>query len=497
MKRSTLFLVLLSLCPLNLGFVFAQPLLSSYQNAAEALRASVAAFPDDQVESLDALRRAKTAFGPLGAVLEPNLRRGLNATFSRAEEAIVNQSETDLQVQAAVLQGGFGRAVYQQALESAAADELTNAQNLLGVLGQDLGLADAQFQGSSRAALQGAFEARLAARSLEQLGTFGGDLGNRYRTLAQLYSYIFLVQDSPRLPLKTRDTVFGTIQALVAERPTDAGIRLLQTQLTGFSRRAERAEKDAQAQTGGEQTSAPVSAVSTPVNDLANTPVNAPAAPPVDATTDTTDTTTGTTATSDVASTAANPETNPAGAPFVPPVEPIPDAAVTGNVQPALPSTASVPDQPGTAAAPPFLSEDVRALLFVATGLLALLGLLRLLFAPGLSPWKDAALALLLLPAVAEGLTALAGFLAPLVGQPLLAQVGTYSLFKDPVTQLVWVSLSAAAALCLAVGGRTAERPAVRDDEPDAATQAEGGAAAYTPRSAPLAASTLNWDEDF
>lgn len=496
MKRSALLLVLLSLCPLNLGVVFAQPLLSSYQNAAEALRASVAAFPDDQVESLDALRRAKTAFGPLGAALEPNLRRGLNATFSRAEEAIVNQSETDLQVQAAVLQGGFGRAVYQQALESAAADELANAQNLLGVLGQDLGLAAAQFQESSRAALQGAFEARLAARSLEQLGTFGGDLGNRYRTLAQLYSYIFLVQDSPRLPPKTRDTVFGTIQALVAERPTDAGIRLLQAQLTGFSRRAERAEKDAQAQTGQEQTSAPVSAVSTPVNDLA--PVNAPAAPPVDATTGTTNgTTRATTATSDVASTAANPETNPAGAPFVPPVEPIPDAAVTGNAQPALPSTANVPDQPGTAAAPPFLSENVRALLFVATGLLALLGLLRLLFTPGLSPQKDAALALLLLPAVAEGLTALAGFLAPLVGQPLLAQIGTYSLFTDPVTQLVWVSLSAAAALCLTAGGRTAQRPALRDDEPEAATQAEGGAAAYTPRSAPLAASTLNWDEDF
>ena len=245
-KRPQLLLTTLAtLCLLGLGSSLAQSLLNEYQNAATALKESVAAFSTDQVESLDALRKAETAFAPLGQALEPALRSGLQETFSRAEEAIVNQSETDLQVQAAVLQGGFGRAVYQQALRDAAGGDAATAQNLLNVLGQDLGLANAQFEGTSQRELQGAFEARLAKRGLAQLAGFGGELGSRYRTLAQVYGYLFLVQDSPRLPPETRDTVVGTIRALVTEQPTEQGVTLLKAQLTGFARRAERAEANA------------------------------------------------------------------------------------------------------------------------------------------------------------------------------------------------------------------------------------------------------------
>ena len=251
--RPQLRVTLAALCLLGFGPSLAQSL-NDYQNAATALRESVAAFSTDQVQSLDALRRAETAFTPLGGALEPALRSGLQETFNRAEEAIVNQSETDLQVQAAVLQGGFGRAVYQQALRDAAGGDAGAAQNLLKVLGEDLGFENTQFKGTLQRELQGTFEARLAKRSLAQLAGFGGELGSRYRTLAQVYGNLFLVQDSPRLPPETRDTVVRTIRALITEQPTDQGVTLLKAQLTGFARSAERAGANAgaasQANTG-------------------------------------------------------------------------------------------------------------------------------------------------------------------------------------------------------------------------------------------------------
>ena len=533
---SALLKTLLGLC-LFFGTALAQPILTSYRDATEALRASVTAFPNDQVESLDTLRRAETAFEPLGAALEPTLRQGLNETFSRAEEAIVNQSETDLQVQAAVLQGGFGRAVYQQALESAANGDLASAQNFLGVLGQDLGLADTQFTGASQDALQGTFEARLAARSLEELGTFGGDLENRYRTLAQLYSYIFLVQDSPRLPLKTRDTVVGTIRALVAERPTDEGISLLQAQLTGFARAAERAEAQAAStQTGsagqrdGAAQDSGTATETTPNQTAGTTDTGTTDTATTGANPDTASSTVAGTA-SDVAGSAnpdtANPEaassgtTDPDAAPFTPPVTAAPGDAITeGNAQPTFPDTVS--DQAtttentttenstaenstgdtavlGTISALPFLTPDVWALLFAAAGLLALTGIVQLSSTPSLSPWRDAALALLLLPVLLEGLVALAGLLEPVIGQPFLAQIGAYSLFTNPVTQLVWVLLSAAAVLCLALSWR-AERHTDRhtvEDETDEVEYVARQDAPQPTRSTPLTTSNLNWDEDF
>ena len=493
---------LLTLCLLSSGFGLAQPLLTSYEDATAALRLSIAAFPTDQVESLDTLRQAETAFGPLGAVLAPTLRSGLSETFSRAEEAIVNQSETDLQVQAAVLQGGFGRAVYQQALQNAANGELERAQNFLSVLARDLGFENTEFAGSSQGELQGAFEARLAARGLEQLDAFGGDLENRYRTLAQLYSYVFLVQDSPRLPPKTRDTVVGTIRALVAERPTDEGISLLKAQLTGFSRGAERAEAGtARAQTDSAENGAGEGAG----NGEAAAPGSAeqPGTAPE-------------TAPSQTTGGDASPDGSNA-TPFVPPVK-ADNTMIGGNAQPTFPNISNDPTQTGSGqtevtepdmiSALPFLTQDVRALLFIAAGLLALVGLIRLLFAPNTSPWQDAALVLLLLPAVAEGFTALAGLLAPLIGQPLLAQVEAYSLFTNPVMQLIWVLLISAAVLCLAVGWRTAghterttdHRVEGETDEtasPERAQGAAGQGSAYAPRSSPLTTGTLNWDEDF
>ena len=452
-KRPQLLRVTLAaLCLLGFSPSLAQSLLSDYQNAATALRESVAAFATDQVQSLDALRRAETAFAPLGGALEPALRDGLQETFSRAEEAIVNQSETDLQVQAAVLQGGFGRAVYQQALRDAAGGDAGAARNLLKVLGQDLGFGNTQFKGTSQRELQGTFEARLAKRSLAQLAGFGGELGSRYRTLAQVYGYLFLVQDSPRLPPETRDTVVRTIRALITKQPTDQGVTLLKAQLTGFARSAERAEANtgaaSQAKTGqnsvgqnsagqnagqnsaaqtatqrpgpAAESTAPGSAADAPTTDPAAEPADEPFVPTVPEAAMTEDLASGT---ADASTEALLGDPVQTGA--------VQDSTVQDNtVQPGFIQNGTVQTgsiqngtvQPEMVAALPFLTPELYTIFLMATGLLALVGLVRLLFAASVSPWRDAALALLLLPAVAEGLVALAGFLVPRVNQPLLRQ---------------------------------------------------------------------------
>ena len=533
-NRPQLRVTLAALCLLGFGPSLAQSL-NDYQNAATALKESVAAFSTDQVQSLDALRRAETAFTPLGGALEPALRNGLQETFSRAEEAIVNQSETDLQVQAAVLQGGFGRAVYQQALRDVAGGDAGAAQNLLKVLGQDLGFENTQFKGTSQRELQGTFEARLAKRSLAQLAGFGGELGSRYRTLAQVYGYLFLVQDSPRLPPETRDTVVRTIRALITEQPTDQGVTLLKAQLTGFARSAERAGANtgavSQATTGqnsvGQSSAGQNSAgQNTGQNSAVQTATQRPS-PAAESTAP--------------GSAADAPTTGPAAEPFVPTV---PEAAITedlasgtadastgalpgdpvqtGAVQDSTVQDNTVQDntvqdntvqpgsiqngtvQPAMVAALPFLTPELYTIFLMAAGLLALVGLVRLLFAPSVSPWRDAALALLLLPAIAEGLVALAGFLVPLTNQPLLEQAAAYSLFVNPVMQLVWTLLTAAAVLCLALSRGTA--PAHRE-EPDPADEYKPTRTASMPdaapqptpatRSSPLTTGTLNWDDDF
>ena len=510
-KRPQLLLTTLAtLCLLGLGSSLAQSLLNEYQNAATALKESVAAFSTDQVESLDALRKAETAFAPLGQALEPALRSGLQETFSRAEEAIVNQSETDLQVQAAVLQGGFGRAVYQQALRDAAGGDAATAQNLLNVLGRDLGLANAQFTGTSQRELQSAFEARLAKRGLAQLAGFGGDLGSRYRTLAQVYGYLFLVQDSPRLPPETRDTVVGTIRALVTEQPTEQGVTLLKAQLTGFARRAERAETNAGA-TGQDNTGQSNTGQNSATQTAAQNPGPAAESSPTGLADVASDTATGTPATT----------TAPATEPFVPtitgaamtedlasgtadaPATALPDDPVqNGTVQPGAIQGNTV--QPELIAALPFLTPELYTIFLMAAGFLALIGLVRLLFTVSVSPWRDAALALLLLPAIVEGFVALAGFLVPRVNQPLLGQAAAYSLFVNPVTQLVWTLLTAAAVLCLALSRGTA--PARSEENSDQATEYEPTRAEPTPTAAPqathqatqaLTTGTLNWDDDF
>lgn len=478
MKRPAVPLFL-SLCLFgSLGL--AQPLLGQFERATTALEGSVAAFPDDQVGSLDALRNAETAFGVLGANLAPDLRRGLGAAFSRAEQAIVNGSETDLVVQTAVLRGGFRRTVYEAALRVAADGQTERAQTLLGAVERDLGLSEPSVTGSSRPALQTAFEARLAALALARLDAPGDDLESRYRTLAELYSYVFLVQDSPRLLPETRVSVLNTIRALVEGRPVDDGFVLLRGQLERFLRNAEAAGRntaDAGTVPGGQtaQNEPPTAqAVTTPTG-------------------------------------AAAPVTVPASTPATPPVAPLPTVAAPADT--ALENTVLeniTLENTALETFPSVLGMPLPILLRLAAGLLALVGLIQLLatLPRNPAPRQGAALALLLLPAVAEGLVTLATVLADadlpfLAGLPL-AQAGSFSLFVNPTVQLVWAGLVAAAVLCLAGGQRAAPKtaPARNRQAPQVAVASEATAPVTQSVSAPsrpgaAAASTLKWDDDF
>jgi hypothetical protein len=122
----------------------------------------------------------------------------------------------------------------------------------------------------------------------------------------------------------------------------------------------------------------------------------------------------------------------------------------------------------------------------IASGLLALAALARLVRAArgSRTPWHDAALALLLVPAFAEGTVALALALGPLVGLPLLGTLGAYSLFTNPVTQLLWPLFVALAVLCLERGWRAAARAAAPDvGDSQARTPADGNA----PKTRPVA----------
>jgi hypothetical protein len=88
--------------------------------------------------------------------------------------------------------------------------------------------------------LETAFERRLAALSLAQLDNLGDDRGSRYETLAQLYSHVFVVQDSPRLPAETQAVLLSAIRALVAREPLAPSLKTLRARLTQFERAAGR-----------------------------------------------------------------------------------------------------------------------------------------------------------------------------------------------------------------------------------------------------------------
>jgi hypothetical protein len=289
---------------------------------------------------------------------------------------------------------------------------------------------------------------------LNQLNSLGDNQGSRYETLARLYGHIFLVQDSPRLPARAQATLLGAVQALVAGEPLAPPLKTLRAQLTQF-RRATRPTG-----TG---------------ND---------AAPPRTAAAET-----GTVAQSRGVQSSASPAEQAAGKVSQPDrAEPVAPPALPGGTPPVTAQTTTSAEPARTTGR---FMGDLRSPLLIVAGLLALAALVRSL-RPSQSrrtPLRDTALALLLLPAVAEGLLTLTATLGTLVKlplvTPLLTEVAGYSLFTSPVSQLLWALIVMLASyLAVGAGGFT---PAAQPSAPTPALPVQ-----------PLLASTgLDWDEEF
>lgn len=97
-----------------------------------------------------------------------------------------------------------------------------------------------------------------------------------------------------------------------------------------------------------------------------------------------------------------------------------------------------------------------RPVLFVLLMLLAVvpLYLMNLAFGGGNRNWQWVgwALVLLLLPVVFEGLGFLGSVIANVSGTPAINVLAGYSLFHNPITQIVWLALTAAAIMFASVG---------------------------------------------
>lgn len=222
---------------LNAALARATPgeLLGAYERAQGALSQSLALLESEGGEAaLRSLRRAEAAFPALAETLSPSLRAGLEATAKRAEAALASGSATDFAVQRAVLGGALGRALYERALEEAAQGRAEEAAALFAALERAHGLAAAPE--GDRGDPQRAFEHRLAAHGLEALGGLPtGDRDRDYRTLAERYGELLLVQGSPRLPAATTDALLAAIDQVVAGGSPEEPLAALREGLAAFA----------------------------------------------------------------------------------------------------------------------------------------------------------------------------------------------------------------------------------------------------------------------
>lgn len=187
----------------------ADEVLSNYQDAQEALDSSVRILPEDPNGALASLERAANALRPLStSSTSVTLLSGLEATFEQARAAVSQRSQTNLAVQAAVIEGGFQRLLYEAALLELS-DNPQRAQERLLQLALDLNFAPERQQtitaaGSDQRRQQANVE--LAVVNLVQArldgasAQVGADTAAAYRQFADAYGASIIVQDSPRLP---------------------------------------------------------------------------------------------------------------------------------------------------------------------------------------------------------------------------------------------------------------------------------------------------------
>jgi hypothetical protein len=187
----------------------ADEIVSSYQNAREALQTSVRILPEDAVGAQENLERAANALRTLtNESTSISLISGLESTFAQARTAINERSQTNLAVQISVLEGGFQRLLYEAALLNLANNPSQASRRLVqlavdlnfGLERQqaisDLGSDQARQRANVELAILGLIQARLdGARSQAS-----SDTAAAYRQFANAYGASIIIQDSPRLP---------------------------------------------------------------------------------------------------------------------------------------------------------------------------------------------------------------------------------------------------------------------------------------------------------
>jgi hypothetical protein len=199
--------------------------LQRYELAMEHLRSAVESMPADPISAASSVDRAFASLLTLSRdAAGSNLVVGMQRVFERARTSITNGSRDDLAVQAAVLEGGFHRLVYDAALRSALAGDLPLARLRLARVAADVGFAPSDAAalvdpGQPTATLRFLVEAGVAEVIRTRLAVAGGlaatDPGGTYRALARAYGHFLLVQDSPRAVATLNRTFVDVATALV------------------------------------------------------------------------------------------------------------------------------------------------------------------------------------------------------------------------------------------------------------------------------------------
>lgn len=250
----------------------AAPLLASAQSdeivqrhqlALENLAASVSHLGSDTSASLDALESAASAMRLIERDTESStLVPALEQAFMNARLAISNRSPADLEVQTAVLRGGFQRALLEASVATGSAAE---ARPGILQLATELGLTEETRTELAAAAtlpsllkqFQAGLARQLSAQLPEVAEQFPASRAAAYVSLADAYGASLSLQDAPEVPADLNSRFTQLINAVVegeAEEVTGQATELatvLEEAAAGLSAAAQPEAEPAQVEDSG------------------------------------------------------------------------------------------------------------------------------------------------------------------------------------------------------------------------------------------------------
>lgn len=211
------------------------PVLQNYSLAFENLNESVEVFSNDSQQSIEALGDASQMLRPLSTNSNVDVIAALERTVERAKTAVQNQSATDLQVQVAVLKGGFWRLVYESAVEASNESNLDLAKLRIAQVAQDMGLSEegvsAIRDSATPLAMLTQLEtgiATLVQAKVNQTAELVTDKDASYKELAEAYSLYLPIQDSPRADPAIAGLFTDTFTALIGNQTDNLSALLSQ-----------------------------------------------------------------------------------------------------------------------------------------------------------------------------------------------------------------------------------------------------------------------------